>query len=57
MADFSNNDQKSDPLLQALGKIGEGSGLLWKIFIMSIIPAIFSGMHAVSYVFTAEVRN
>ncbi|CAL7951878.1 unnamed protein product [Xylocopa violacea] len=45
----------TDPLLEALDKLGRGSNFLWIIFIFTLTPTIFNGMHSMSYIFIAEV--
>ncbi|CAK9831613.1 Organic cation transporter protein [Anthophora retusa] len=45
----------TDPLLEALDKLGCGSNFLWLIFIFTLTPTIFNGMHSMSYIFIAEV--
>ncbi|KOC64247.1 Organic cation transporter protein [Habropoda laboriosa] len=45
----------TDPLLEALDKLGCGSNFLWIIFIFTLTPTIFNGMHSMSYIFIAEV--
>ncbi|KZC12278.1 PREDICTED: organic cation transporter protein [Dufourea novaeangliae] len=45
----------TDPLLEALDKLGCGSIFLWIIFIFTLTPTIFNGMHSMSYIFIAEV--
>ncbi|XP_033177610.1 organic cation transporter protein-like isoform X2 [Bombus impatiens] len=44
----------TDPLLEALDKLGYGSSFLWIIFIFTLTPTIFNGMHSMSYIFIAE---
>lgn len=46
----------TDPLLEALDKLGYGSSFLWIIFIFTLTPTIFNGMHSMSYIFIAEVN-
>lgn len=48
--------KSTDPLLEALDKLGCGSNFLWIIFIFTLTPTIFNGMHSMSYIFIAEVR-
>ncbi|XP_033228198.1 organic cation transporter protein-like [Belonocnema kinseyi] len=55
MISLPNNEQEKDPLLRALGELGEGSSFLWKIFLISIVPTLISGVQAISYVFTADI--
>ncbi|OAD57752.1 Organic cation transporter protein, partial [Eufriesea mexicana] len=45
----------TDPLLEALDRLGCGSNFLWIIFIFTLTPTIFNGMHSMSYIFIAEV--
>ncbi|XP_012348496.1 organic cation transporter protein [Apis florea] len=47
--------KSTDPLLEALDKLGCGSNFLWIIFIFTLTPTIFNGMHSMSYIFIAEV--
>lgn len=47
----------ADPLIQALDKLGSGSNFLWIIFIFTLTPTIFNGMHSMSYIFIAEVST
>ncbi|KAG7208609.1 hypothetical protein KM043_014817 [Ampulex compressa] len=42
---------------ELVSKLGQGSGLLWTIFIFTITPTIFNGMHSMSYIFIAEVPS
>ncbi|XP_029041767.1 organic cation transporter protein [Osmia bicornis bicornis] len=56
MSDDENYDTKStDPLLEDLDKLGCGSNFLWMIFIFTLTPTIFNGMHSMSYIFIADV--
>ncbi|XP_033228905.1 organic cation transporter protein-like [Belonocnema kinseyi] len=55
MISLASHEYGKDPLLRALGELGEGSIFLWKIFFISIVPTLLSGMQAISYVFTAEI--
>ncbi|XP_043249538.1 organic cation transporter protein-like [Colletes gigas] len=45
----------TDPLLKALDKLGLGSNFLSIIFIFTLTPTIFNGLHSMSYIFIAEV--
>ncbi|KAI4498563.1 hypothetical protein M0802_006269 [Mischocyttarus mexicanus] len=42
-------------LLAAVNKLGEGSTLLYMIFTLTTIPALFNGMHSMAYIFIAEI--
>ncbi|XP_054002072.1 organic cation transporter protein-like [Hylaeus anthracinus] len=53
--DGAIKSKDTDPLLQALEKLGLGSNFLWIIFIFTLTPTIFNGMHSMSYIFIAEV--
>ena len=54
-----DNDRRqtkvTDPLLEALDKLGRGSNFLWIIFIFTLTPMVFNGMHSMSYIFIADV--
>ncbi|XP_012134615.2 organic cation transporter protein [Megachile rotundata] len=47
----------NDPLLQSMDKLGTGSNFLWMIFIFTLTPTIFNGMHSLSYIFIADIPN
>lgn len=53
----SKATERKDELMSALDELGEGSKFLWKIFILTLTPTIFNGMHSMSYVFTTEVST
>lgn len=61
MSDEQTDDtvtaKPTDPLIEALDKLGRGSNFLWIIFIFTITPSMFNGMHSMSYIFIAEVRS
>ncbi|XP_044583277.1 organic cation transporter-like protein isoform X1 [Cotesia glomerata] len=42
-------------LLQILDKLGQGSKLLWIVFVVSIITSLVNGLHSMSYIFIAEI--
>lgn len=44
-------------LLQILDKLGQGSKLLWIVFVVSITTSLVNGLHSMSYVFIAEVSK
>ncbi|XP_076163555.1 organic cation transporter protein isoform X2 [Ptiloglossa arizonensis] len=54
-ADDGIKAKATDPLLEAVDKLGVGSNFLWTIFIFTLTPTIFNGMHSMSYIFIAEV--
>ena len=59
MSTDEDNDKRKpkvmDPLLEALDKLGCGSNFLWIIFIFTLTPTVFNGMHSMSYIFIADV--
>ncbi|XP_043523359.1 organic cation transporter protein [Frieseomelitta varia] len=59
MSTDGDNDRRQtkvmDPLLEALDKLGRGSNFLWTIFIFTLTPMVFNGMHSMSYIFIADV--
>ncbi|XP_076686945.1 organic cation transporter protein [Andrena cerasifolii] len=59
MSDEQTDDtataKPTDPLIEALDKLGCGSNFLWIIFIFTLTPTMFNGMHSMSYIFIAEV--
>ncbi|XP_076277681.1 organic cation transporter protein [Lasioglossum baleicum] len=54
-SDDMTKSKATDPLLVELDKLGSGSNFLWIIFIFTLTPTIFNGMHSMSYIFIAEV--
>lgn len=50
----TRTDEK-DGLLTILDELSKGSKFLWTIFILTLTPTIFNGMHSMSYTFTTEV--
>ncbi|KOX69946.1 Organic cation transporter protein [Melipona quadrifasciata] len=59
MSTDEDNDRRKtkvmDPLLEALDKLGCGSNFLWIIFIFTLTPTVFNGMHSMSYIFIADI--
>ncbi|XP_076223957.1 organic cation transporter protein-like [Nomia melanderi] len=55
MSEGSMKAKVADPLLVALDRLGCGSNFLWIIFIFTLTPTIFNGMHSMSYIFIAEI--
>ncbi|XP_014207000.1 organic cation transporter protein [Copidosoma floridanum] len=43
-----------DPLTRVLDELGDGSSLVWIIFLFTMFPTIFAGMHSNTYIFIAE---
>ena len=52
----NNACQYKDALTKILDELGEGSLFLYLIFLLTIFPTIFSGMHSNTYIFMAEVQ-
>lgn len=57
MLSRKESSKSMDPLLEELGRLGEGSSFLWLIFIFTITPTVFNGLHSMSHIFTAEVPS
>lgn len=55
MAEEESGEKEKDELITALDKLGEGSRLLWLVFALTATPTLFNGLHAMSYIFIAEV--
>lgn len=46
---------KEKALLKAVDDLGEGSTLLWIIFVFNFLTMILFGLNAMSYIFITEV--
>lgn len=55
MPNKDEEERQEDDLVAALNELGNGSKFLWLVFVLTLTPTVFNGLHSMSYIFITEV--